>query len=122
MGVDLPHGRIRFRDPDASRPRVPAKDLRSIMVYTRSMIQTDQGIAGLESYGSLKTNADGSIDLYYSPEAPDGKASNWVKTRGGRGFFVLFRAHGLHRLSFDQSWALERHRKRDRWRRTQEDL
>jgi hypothetical protein len=49
---------------------VPAKDFWSVTVYdaeTRSMIDTDQNLSGRDSYQKLKTNADGSVDLYFGP-------------------------------------------------------
>ena len=57
-------------------PNVPVKDNWSVTIYdtqTRSMLQTDQQFAGINSYGGEpKKNADGSIDIYFAPEAPEG--------------------------------------------------
>src|SRR5262249_213844 len=89
-------------------PNVPAKDFWSITVYdavTRSMIDTDQRKAGLDTYGNLAKNADGSIDLYFGPDKP-AQASNWIKTPPDRGFFLYFRAYGPLQPFFDQTWAL----------------
>jgi hypothetical protein len=89
-------------------PNVPVKDFWSVMVYdavTRSMIDTEQGKAGLDSYGTLAKNSDGSLDLYFGPNKP-AQASNWIKTRPDRGFFLYFRAYGPLQPFFDQTWAL----------------
>jgi hypothetical protein len=90
-------------------PNIPAKNFWSVMLYdavTRSMIDTDQGAAGLDSYGALKKNTDGSIDIHFGPTAPAAKASNWIKTRKDRGFFLYFRWYGPTEAYFDQSWQL----------------
>ena len=63
-------------------------------------------MAGLDSYGDLQKNSDGSIDLYFGPKAPEGKKSNWIKTLDDRGFFMYFRWYGPTQEYFDQSWQL----------------
>jgi len=90
-------------------PNIPVKDFWSIIVYdaiTRSQVATDQGIAGHDSYSTLKTNADGSVDLYFGPIPPKGIESNWIKTRDDRGFFLYFRAYGPLQPFFDNTWKL----------------
>ncbi len=90
-------------------PNIPVVNFWSVMAYdavTRSQIDTDQGTAGVDSYGDLIENADGSIDLYFGPRAPRGKETNWIKTREDRGFFFLFRWYGPTEPYFDQSWQL----------------
>ena len=90
-------------------PNIPAKNFWSVMVYdaiSRSMVNTDQKMAGLDSYGDLQKNSDGSIDLYFGPKAPEGKKSNWIKTLDDRGFFLYFRWYGPTQEFFDQSWQL----------------
>ncbi len=89
-------------------PNVPVKDNWSVTIYdtqTRSMLQTDQKYAGLNSLGeSLKTNDDGSIDLYFAPTAPDGMADNWIQTIPAKSWFILFRAYGPLEPWLDGSW------------------
>jgi hypothetical protein len=88
---------------------VPAKLFWSVTVYdsdTRSMVQTDTNIAARSSYDKLKTNADGSVDLYFGPSAPKGFENNWVKTAPNKGFFAMFRWYGPLEAFFDKSWAL----------------
>src|SRR5918993_4332780 len=61
---------------------VPAKEFWAVTVYdvlTRSMIDTDTKSAGVSSSRKLRTNADGSVDIYFGPEAPKG-SENWIKT------------------------------------------
>ena len=52
----------------------------------------------------LAVNADGSIDVYYGPKAPQGKENNWVQTVPGRGWNVVLRMYGAFEPWFDQSW------------------
>jgi hypothetical protein len=90
-------------------PDLPAKQFWSATVYdnrSRSMIDTDQGLAGLSSYSPLKKDDDGSTSLYFAPEAPDGSEVNWIKTIPGQGFFVMFRLYGPLEPVFDGSWQL----------------
>ena len=54
----------------------------------------------------LTKNADGSMDLYFGPKAPAGKESNWVPTKGGGEFEVLFRFYGPEKPLFDKTWEL----------------
>ena len=49
------------------------------------MLQTDQQFAGINSYGEgPKKNKDGSIDIYFAPEAPKGWENNWIQTILGK--------------------------------------
>ena len=54
----------------------------------------------------LQTNADGSVDIYFGPEAPNGKESNWVPTDPARPFELLFRFYGPEKAFFDKVWKL----------------
>jgi len=51
-----------------------------------------------------KVNDDGSYDVYFSPEAPKGKESNWIPT--GEDFFLLFRLYGPESKDFYKTWML----------------
>ena len=65
---------------------VPAGRFWSFTIYdnqTRSMLETDQATAGLDStLPDLKTNADGSVTVWFSPRRPPAR-SNWVRPPGG---------------------------------------
>jgi hypothetical protein len=54
----------------------------------------------------LKKNADGSVDVYFGPKAPEGKESNWVPTNASGRFEVLFRFYGPEKPLFDKAWKL----------------
>ena len=88
---------------------VPAKDFWSFVVYdpqTRSMLQTpNTNYPSLSSQaGDLQSNADGSYTIYFGPEAPEGKESNWIQTVPGKGFFTIMRLYGPLEPWFDQTW------------------
>jgi hypothetical protein len=88
---------------------VPARDFWSVIAYsmkTKSMIPNTLKRVGLSSYDKPKLlmNGDGSVDLYFGPQAPPDKDANWVPT--GEDFFVLFRLYGPQPAFVDGSWTL----------------
>jgi len=87
---------------------VPAKDFWSFMVYDsqhRSMLETDQKLAGLDSLNpSVKPNADGSYTMWFGPRAPEGKEGNWIQTMPGKSYHVLLRLYGPLQPWFDKTW------------------
>jgi hypothetical protein len=89
---------------------VPAKDFWSIVVYdpqTRSMLQTDQDFPNKNSQkDKLIYNDDGSVDLYFGPNAPENKKENWTQTVPGKAWFVLFRTYGPLEPWFKKTWQL----------------
>ena len=91
-------------------PNVPVKDFWSFMVYSgqhRSMLQTDQASAGIDSKKEdLQTNSDGSITAYFGPKAPTGKESNWVQTMPNKSFNLLYRMYSPLEAWFDKTWKL----------------
>ena len=89
-------------------PGIPQSRFWSVMVYdrqTRSMLQTGQPKPDLGSQsGTVKTSPDGSTDIYFGPTAPDGRASNWLQTVPGKGFFVILRLYNPLQPFFDKTW------------------
>jgi hypothetical protein len=77
---------------------VPVNNFWSFMVYSgqhRSMLETDQKLAGLDSNNpSVKPNADGSYTMWFGPEAPEGHEGNWIQTMPGKSYNVLLRLYG----------------------------
>lgn len=88
---------------------IPAKDFWSVTVYdsaNRSMIATSQKFPAASSYTDVETNADGTIDIYFGPKAPEGKERNWIETDPKKGWTAIFRLYGPLEPFFDQSWIL----------------
>jgi hypothetical protein len=87
---------------------VPANQFWSFVVYdnqTRSLLETDQRSAGVDSTASgLQKNADGSVTVWFGPKAPAGQESNWVQTMPGKGWNALLRLYGPLEPWFDKSW------------------
>ncbi len=87
---------------------VPAKDFWSVVVYdpqTRSELQTGQTFPSKNNErDNLEVNSDGSVDLYFGAEAPEGKESNWIQTVPGKGWFVVLRLYGPLDPWFDKTW------------------
>jgi hypothetical protein len=88
-------------------PNIPAKQFWSLIPYdtqTRSVLQNDQRDAGLSSEtGTVATNTDGSVDVYFAPTRPPGK-DNWIQTVPGKSWFVYFRLYSPLEPWFDKSW------------------
>ncbi|MBY3027087.1 DUF1254 domain-containing protein [Rhizobium leguminosarum] len=86
----------------------PAKDFWSAVVYdpqTRSELQTGQPFPSKNNKrDKLIANADGSVDVYFGPKAPEGKKDNWIQTVPGKGWFAIFRLYGPLEPWFDKTW------------------
>ncbi|MEM1130744.1 MAG: DUF1254 domain-containing protein [Pseudomonadota bacterium] len=76
----------------------PVEDFWAFTLYdaqTRSMLQTDQTVPSIDSIqNDPKLNDDGSIDVYFAPEAPEGWVENWVQTIPGKSWFTILRMYG----------------------------
>jgi hypothetical protein len=87
---------------------IPAGQFWSFMVYdgqTRSMLETDQKLAGLDStQPDIKKNSDGSVTVWFGPKAPAGQESNWVQTMPGKGWNTLLRLYAPLQPWFDKTW------------------
>ena len=91
-------------------PKIPAKQFWEVTIYElqdRGIIVNGTDKTALNSFTKgLKTNEDGSIDLYFGPSAPSGKETNWVKTNPGEYWFTYFRLYGPTETYFDRSWPM----------------
>jgi hypothetical protein len=54
----------------------------------------------------LRTNADGSVDIYTGPKAPKVFEKNRIPTVPGRNWFAYFRFYNPTEAYFDRSWPL----------------
>ena len=62
------------------------------------LAQTDAGRC------TMVKNANGSYDIYFGPNAPQGKEGNWVQTVPGKGWFVILRIYGPLEPWFHKTW------------------
>jgi hypothetical protein len=87
---------------------IPAGQFWSFTVYdnqTRSMLETDQKLAGIDSNQTgIKKNPDGSVTVWFGPKAPTGQDSNWVQTMPGKGWNTLLRLYAPLQPWFDKTW------------------
>jgi hypothetical protein len=112
-----------FKDKDGNRllggksyrlhvpGNAPAEAFWSLTLYdtaTRSMIQNPSNDSARSSLDKLKTNADGSTDLYFGPagSAPAGLEANWIETVSGKGFYPMMRFYSPKAGLFDGTWKL----------------
>jgi hypothetical protein len=91
-------------------PNVPVALFWAVTVYdpwTRSEIQS-QPYPSISSQQETPpaANADGSIDIYFSSEKPEGiPAENWIKTLPDQGFFVYIRYYGPLKPFNEKTWV-----------------
>jgi hypothetical protein len=92
---------------------IPASNFWALTLYsenTRCFIDNKNATDKLRATSvdsrdkNLVINADGSVDLYIGPKAPEGKESNWLQTNVGEGWFPLFRTYGTEQAYFDKIW------------------
>lgn len=89
--------------------RAPVKLYWSATVYdaeTHALVRGAPRQSRASNAPDLVANPDGSVDLWFGPEAPPGKAGNWAPTQAGRGFEVMFRFYGPEPSFFEKQWAL----------------
>lgn len=88
---------------------VPMRDFWSVIAYeTEDATWIDNvskaGVASIDK--GIETNADGTVDIYFSAQPPKGKEANWVPTAANDNFFLFFRLYGPQKAVFDKSWKL----------------
>jgi hypothetical protein len=92
---------------------VPVKQFWALTLYSENTRRPyDNGGAEIRSVNldsrmeDLKFNADGSVDLYVGPEAPNGFENNHMKTVAHDGWFVYFRLYAPLESFFDKTFSL----------------
>ena len=88
---------------------VPTKQYWSATVYdrkTHALIKNMSRASRASNSTEVQKNADGSVDVYFSAKAPDGKESNWIPTDPNGQFEVLFRLYGPEKPLFEKTWKL----------------
>ncbi len=90
-------------------PDAPAADFWSFVAYsnrTRTPVLNSTRKGSVGSLEELRQEADGSYQVYFGPEAPEGYEANWVQTIPGEGFFLYFRLYGPMEAFYDKSWKM----------------
>jgi hypothetical protein len=89
-------------------PNVPVNNFWAVTIYdnqTRSLLQTDQAFPTLGSQTKgVKQNEDGSYDIYFAPQPPEGHEGNWVQTIPGKGWFTILRMYGPLDPWINKTW------------------
>ena len=91
----------------------PAGQFWAVTVYaedSRLFVVTAQKNANLDSRNDkLKTNDDGSVDIYFGPyttKVPAEMKNNWIQTNSGAGWFPYFRLYAPKKEFFDKTWTM----------------
>jgi hypothetical protein len=89
---------------------MPVKQFWSLIVYdfaTWAFIYSPEERPGLSSYDkrNIKTNADGSVDIYFGPKPPTGLESNWIPTQGKRPM-PMMRIYGGNEAYWNRSFKM----------------
>ncbi len=90
-------------------PKVPIRQFWALDVYdyaTGAFIRESPRVSLCSFDETVQKNTDGSVDIFLGPKAPVGKETNWIPTKAGAGFFLIFRLYGPNKPLFDKSWQL----------------
>jgi hypothetical protein len=90
-------------------PNVPIAQYWSVTVYdrqTHALVRNMSRASRSSQISEMAKNAEGSIDIYFGPKAPQGKEANWVPTDPKRGFELMFRLYAPKKEFFDKVWVL----------------
>ena len=105
-GKDLDGGVMyRLRVP----PNAPVSLYWSATAYdrdTHALIRNRAWSSRSSQSPGLQANPDGSVDIYFGAKAPAGNKANWVPTRAGGRFEILFRLYGPEKRFFEKKWIL----------------
>jgi hypothetical protein len=88
-------------------PNIPAANFWSLTLYeaeNASGLANGQPFPSLGSRDKPAQDADGSVELYLSPQAPAGKQANWLATVSGKGYFAVLRLYGPTEAAINKSW------------------
>jgi hypothetical protein len=90
-------------------PNPPVRQYWSVVLYdfaTHALIRDMPWSSRSSLTAGIQTKADGSVDVYFGPQAPAGQESNWVPTNPAGRFEALFRFYGPDKPLFDKTWVL----------------
>jgi hypothetical protein len=87
----------------------PVEQYWSVTAYdrkTHALIKNMSRASRSSQIPEMQKNADGSIDVYFGPQAPAGKESNWIPTDPSRKFELMFRLYAPTEALFKKTWVL----------------
>lgn len=89
-------------------PNPPAKNFWAVDLYdtqTRSLLETDNPYPSLASLtGTVESEDDGSVVLWFGPTPPAGREANWIRTVPNKSWFPMLRLYGPLQPWFDGAW------------------
>jgi len=89
-------------------PNIPAKLYWAVTAYNPidgTMPETSQLFPSRNQFDKVKTNADGSVDIYFGPSKPSAaSAENWIQTIADRALLIAVRLYGTDAGFYDQTW------------------
>ena len=96
--------RIEPNPPAANFWSMTVYDIENRLIIRNKIKRSDRSS---RTKGLIK-NADGSVDMYFGPEAPEGKEVNWIQTNKGQSFFIYLRLYGPEKAYFDQTFPMNK--------------
>jgi len=88
--------------------KIPASHFWSVIVYDsldRLIIHNDQSWPSVHSNNkNLVFNNDGSVNIWFGPEAIRGQENNYVKTLPGKHWYMILHIYYPLESWFDKSW------------------
>jgi hypothetical protein len=90
-------------------PNAPVQQYWSVTAYDRETHALIKGVdraSRASNAADLQKNADGSVDVWFGPKAPEGKETNWIPTDPDRRFELMFRLYAPTKALFDKAWTL----------------
>ena len=88
-------------------PNIPAANFWSVTLYeaeNASGLANGQPFPSLGSRDKPAVNANGSTDVYLSPQALEGHQGNWLATVPGKGYFVILRLYSPTEAAINKTW------------------
>jgi hypothetical protein len=91
-------------------PDAPAAQFWDVTAYnleSRAILQNKGGKTAVNTFTKdLVTNDDGSVTIYFGPEAEKGKETNWIQTNPDDYWFAYLRLYAPTETYFDKSWPV----------------
>jgi hypothetical protein len=90
-------------------PNMPVKQYWSVTAYdreTHGLIRDTKWSSRSSTTTGLQKNADGSVDIYFASQPPEGQESNWVPVSAKGKFEALFRFYGPEKPLFEKNGKL----------------